>query len=150
MFFYFLLGFQQKEEIELNREITLKWRNRRTTVTPDEIVYIESYNRHLTVVTVNGKTEIVGKLDEFVKMLPHGEFLSVHKSFAVNMRYIKKINRCDVTMTNGSVVPVSVRRKSAAVREYDFYCKSAENTERAAKGENADGVSASGRKWPEK
>ncbi len=107
----------------MNSEIILRWRNERTAVSPDEIIYVESYNRHLIVFTLHAKTEIVGKLDDFLELLPRDEFVSTHKSFAVNMKYISGINRDDVLMVNGALVPMSVRRKTLTLRKYDEYCK---------------------------
>ena len=34
-------------------------------------------------------------------------FFKVHRSFVVGLKYIKKITRTDVTMTNGASVPIS-------------------------------------------
>jgi DNA-binding LytR/AlgR family response regulator len=102
--------------------ITLRWRNRRTAVRIDDILYIESYNRHLSVFTLNGKTEVVGKLSEMAEHLPETDFLCIHKSFVVNMKYITEIDGRGAVLTDGSVLPVSVRRKTAAIKKFDSYC----------------------------
>ena len=107
----------------MNSEIILRWRNERTAVSPDEIIYVESYNRHLIIITTKTRTEIVGKLSDFMELLPREEFVSTHKSFAVNMKYISGIDRDDVLMVNGDLVPMSVRRKTLTLRKYDAYCK---------------------------
>ena len=106
----------------MSSTITLRWRNRRTSVRVDEIVYVESYNRHLSVYTVSGKTEIVGKLGDFMRLLPENEFLSIHKSFTVNMKFITGINECGAVISDGTVLPVSVRKRKAAVEKFDGYC----------------------------
>ena len=103
--------------------ITLKWRNNRIKVNTADIVYVESYNRHLIICTCDGKkAEIVGKLGEFIKLLPHELFISIHKSFAVNMKYISEFNEGGVVMTIGETLPVSVRRKSETLRAFDEFC----------------------------
>ena len=103
--------------------ITLKWRNNRIKVNTADIVYVESYNRHLNICTCDGKkAEIVGKLGEFIKLLPSELFISTHKSFAVNLRYIAEIGDCGVVMTNGEILPVSVRKKSETLRAFDGFC----------------------------
>lgn len=103
--------------------ITLRWRNRRTAVNVGDILYAESYNRHLSVYTLNGKTEVVGKLGDLINLLPENEFVSIHKSFTVNMKYITRINGSGAVLTDGTVLPVSVRKRKAAVEKFDRYCR---------------------------
>ena len=107
----------------MNSLITLRWRNNRITVNTDDIIYIESYNRHLSVNTIRGKTEIVDKLCDFFELLPQEDYLIIHKSFAVNMNYIKELGSSCAVMANGDVLPVSVRRKTQALKLFDEYCK---------------------------
>jgi DNA-binding LytR/AlgR family response regulator len=103
--------------------ITLKWRNNRIKVNTADIVYAESCNRHLIICTCDGKkTEIVGKLGEFFKLLPAELFICCHKSFAVNLKYIAEFNEYGVVMTNGETLPVSVRKKSETLRSFDEFC----------------------------
>ena len=102
--------------------ILLKWRNKRMTVNVDDICYIESYNRHLSVHTVNQTVEVVGKLDEIMFCLS-GDFIRIHKSFAVNMNYIFKIDGNGVTLNSGDVIPISVRKKTQVLNLFDSFCE---------------------------
>ena len=40
----------------------------------------------------------------------HKDFLRVHKSFLVNMQYIRRIEMKEVTLQDGTVLPVSKTR----------------------------------------
>ncbi len=102
--------------------LLLKWRNKRMTVNIEEICYIESYNRHLSVHTVNQTFEVVGKLGEVMTLLG-SDFICIHKSFAVNMNYILRIDENGVTMKSGDILPVSVRKKSIVIDSFDRYCE---------------------------
>ncbi len=103
--------------------ITLKWRNNRIKVNTADIIYAESCNRHLIICTCGGKkTEIVGKLGEFIKLLPPDLFICCHKSFAVNLKHIAEFNEYGVVMSNGEILPVSVRKKSETLRAFDGFC----------------------------
>jgi DNA-binding LytR/AlgR family response regulator len=106
----------------MNDFILLKWRNRRMTVGIDDICYVESYNRHLSVHIVNQTIEVVGKLSEIMTQLG-SDFICIHKSFAVNMKYIFKIDNNGVTMNSGDLLPVSVRKKTQVVNSFDSFCE---------------------------
>ncbi|MBR6335668.1 MAG: LytTR family transcriptional regulator [Clostridia bacterium] len=103
--------------------ITIRWRNKRKIINAEKIVYVESYNRHLIICTETEKCEIVGKLGDFICLLPEGMFLSIHKSFAVNMKYISELSAEGAVMIDGTVLPVSVRRKTRALETFDRFCK---------------------------
>lgn len=107
----------------MNRHIVLRWRNKRKVVKPCDIYYIEGYNRHLSIYTANGKTEIVGKMNDFCQNLPEGHFVRIHQGFTVNMNFIDTINDYDISMKNGDTLPISVRKRTAFLRKYDSFCR---------------------------
>lgn len=105
----------------LNASIILKWERTRNKILINKISYVEGYRRHLTVHTANGSFEAVGKISEIQEILsPHG-FVKVHQGFIVNMNYIKCFGLNEIELTDGSRVPVSVRKKQEALNIYDNY-----------------------------
>ena len=111
-----------RRNVKMDGFITLKWRNRRVIVAPEDIIYVESYNRHLVIHTSDGsETEIVGKLSEFMKLLPQEDFVITHKSFAVNMNYISCFDKDGVILKDSSELPVSVRKRSKALMIFDDF-----------------------------
>lgn len=70
------------------------------------IKYIESNGRKLIIHKLDGDVEYYGKLDTIGEML-ESSFLRCHKSFLVNMVYIKAFVGNEITLTTGEILPVS-------------------------------------------
>ncbi|MBQ3518045.1 MAG: response regulator transcription factor [Clostridia bacterium] len=110
-----------KKYMETNRSIVVKWQNKRNRIALDEISFIEGYNRHLIVHTVNGNFETVGKIPDIYAVLqPHG-FVRTHQGFIVNMHYIRAIEADSVLLTNGQRVMMSVRMRHETLLAYDNF-----------------------------
>ena len=71
-----------------------------------DILYIESENVYIIVHTVHGNHRTRMALTKFMEQLDE-TFFKVHRSFVVGLRYIKKITRTEVIMTNGASIPIS-------------------------------------------
>lgn len=93
----------------------LSWRQRSVLVsTPDEdiklpladICYIEADNIYLNIYTPHGCWRTRSSLAKFSEQLDE-TFIRVHRSYIVSLKYIRKISRAEVTMTNGAAIPIS-------------------------------------------
>ena len=71
-----------------------------------DILYIESENVYIIVHTVHGDYRTRMALTKFMEQLDE-TFFKVHRSFVVGLKYIKKITRTEVIMTNGASAPIS-------------------------------------------
>ncbi|MEG1108011.1 MAG: LytTR family DNA-binding domain-containing protein [Oscillospiraceae bacterium] len=91
-----------------------------------ELCYIESQGNYLFLHTANGEApRIAQKLDELETLLNDCRFLRCHKSYLVNMDYIRKVDD-NFILQNGSVVPIRVRsRKSITEAYYSYFLKHA-------------------------
>ncbi|MBE6811391.1 MAG: response regulator transcription factor [Ruminococcaceae bacterium] len=110
-----------KKYIEINQSIVVKWQNLRTRIALDEISFIEGYNRHLIVHTVNGNFETVGKIPDIYAVLQPQGFVRTHQGFIVNMHYIRAIEADSVLLTNGHRVMMSVRMRHETLLAYDNF-----------------------------
>lgn len=104
---------------ETNETITLKWKNLRWQIAKTDIIYAESYARHITVHTAEKKYEVVGKLSDLYSALENCGFARIHQSFIVNIKNIKCFSYDSVTLTDGTVLPVSERKKASARAKVD-------------------------------
>lgn len=105
----------------VNASIVLRWESTRNKIEIDKISFVEGYRRHLSVHTAGGVFEAVGKMSEIQQLLsPHG-FVRVHQGFIVNMHYIKCFGINEIELTDGSRVPVSVRKRQDALKVYDNF-----------------------------
>lgn len=102
-----------------NETITLKWKNLRWQIKKTDIIYAESYARHITVHTAEKTYEVVGKLTDLYSALEGFGFVRIHQSFIANIRHIKCFSYNSVTLTDGTLLPVSERKKASARAKVD-------------------------------
>ena len=78
----------------------------RVKVDSSDILYFESYNRLINVNLVSGEMiQTKGKISELEQELRSRNFIRIHKSYLINVRYIKKITTKTVTIgKNGQEV----------------------------------------------
>ncbi|MCX4267746.1 MAG: LytTR family DNA-binding domain-containing protein [Lachnospiraceae bacterium] len=91
-----------------------------------EIEYIENVSRTLYIAVVNGEPVISRFLrksfeSDMEELLENENFIQVHKSFIVNLRYIKLYNQSQIVMFSDKVVPVSRSRQTEVKRIYLQY-----------------------------
>lgn len=70
-----------------------------------EILYFESSNRTINIVTTNGVDMFYGILENVLEKVPY--FVYIHKSYLVNLNYITKVEFAQVTMSNNVILPIS-------------------------------------------
>ena len=94
-----------------------------TAVPYSEIEYIENASRKLDIHLTNG--EIVTSIfmrksfdEEIEELVQVQNFICVHKSFLINMNYIRKLNQSDMILDSGTRIPVSRRRTLQVKKEY--------------------------------
>lgn len=83
----------------------------------DEVVRVQSSNKYSIVFTTDKKQHIVSKpLSRFEEVLIKKGFIRIHDSHIINMNHVKSYNKGkggEIGMSDGSMVPISVRRKDA-------------------------------------
>ena len=101
----------------------VKTRDGLTSTPYSRIEYIENVSRTLDIHLANGeniKSIFIRKSfdDEVGELLCNKNFLQVHKSFVINLKYVKKLLPDSVLMENGKSIPESKRRTADVKREY--------------------------------
>lgn len=85
-------------------------------ITMDDIVFLEASGTYTTIV-LSDKTQVVSSkpLGEFEELLSKkANFFRAHRSFIVNLRYVKKLSNKDgdiIIMSSGAEIPLSRYRK---------------------------------------
>ena len=98
------------------KRILLHTKNAIEIVNQNEINYLQADSNYCNVYTSDGKRIMVTKtLNSLEKLLDENVFMRIHRSFTANINCIKKIasedGAFDVVLLDGSVLPVSRRRK---------------------------------------
>lgn len=75
----------------------------------DEILYVEAMGGHVLWHCKDTTIESVGSLKN-VELELSKDFVRVHRSYMVNKKLVKSIQRCSVTMINGEVVPIPYKK----------------------------------------
>lgn len=72
-----------------------------------EILYIEARGHYLTFRTTDGAPRQRAKIGDALKRLPPELFVRCHRSFIVNLLYIRRFTRDAVLLSSGETIPVS-------------------------------------------
>lgn len=77
-----------------------------------ELIYVEAQNRKVIYYTSGREQIVCTELFSSVcnSLLQHREFIQVHRSFLVNMNYIRSIGTMDMCLHNGTNIPLAQRR----------------------------------------
>ncbi len=87
----------------------------------DDIIYIET-NRHKNIFYTQSQTlSIYRKMDDLENELKNMGFVRVHKSFLINMKYIKKISSYRMTLTTGKEISVPKSRYPEVKQQYTLF-----------------------------
>lgn len=78
-----------------------------------DILYFESINRKINVITCGRTDMFYGVLNDIHKNLQPFNFLYIHKSFLVNYIHIVKFEYSQVTMSDNCVLPISQQNRKA-------------------------------------
>lgn len=110
----------------------VKMKGRLAQVRYSEIEYIENANRRLEVHMVNGdmlKSLVIRKsFEEEIKEIANkNNFEQVHKSFLVNLDYVKQLTPNSIMMKSGRKLPISKARAAKVKREYLLFVSSKYN-----------------------
>ena len=87
-------------------------------LSPDEVMFVEAYHRHLFIHTAAQTIDICGRLNDAARELEGYGFLLCHQGFLVNTKYIHHIEGDSILLTTGECVPISSRRRKAFLERY--------------------------------
>lgn len=85
-----------------------------TRLCADEIFYVEAFAHTVCIHTGEGAVEAQASIGELEKELAGEPFVRCHRSYLVNLRHIRRIDKSELTLDSGARLPVS-RRLYAAV-----------------------------------
>lgn len=96
-----------EESFNEDRKIEVSENGTHRLIKCQEIRYIKSENVYLEVVTGQEKFCIRRKLKEIMEELPKEMFVLVHRSYIINLKYVKNFVGNEITLDAGTKIPVS-------------------------------------------
>lgn len=90
----------------------------------DRIQYLEVRDHELTIKYDDNVERILGTMRQYDKMLSSKGFIRIHQSFLVNYRYIYSVNKTDVKLLDGTLLPLSRNRISETKTKLQVFTRS--------------------------
>jgi len=113
----------EKMDYEEN-EMTFDFQEGKTTISLENILYIES-NLHRLIFYMAGEDAvhytIYTKLDDVAELLQNKGFCRIHKSYLVNLKYVKSVERYRAVLSNGKSLAISKARFLDTRNEFACY-----------------------------
>lgn len=87
--------------------IVLETSKKSVKLSYDDIHYCIMFSPYIDIHTYSEKITVRKKISEIETMLPDEHFVRCHRSYIVNIRYIKSIEKCNLVLENGVKIPIS-------------------------------------------
>lgn len=71
------------------------------------VLYFKSNRKLITIISISAKDEFYGTMSSMIEQLSPQGFISPHKSYLVNYRFIKAFYADTVVMVNGDEIPIA-------------------------------------------
>ncbi len=108
------------QEIKANRFV-FQMDGMSNVVPMDAIYYLEVFNHHTVLHTVDQEFTFRATLKDVLTQLPAGYFGMPHQSFILNFAHIRTATSKEVHLTNGVYIPVSRRKQKEFERQFHQY-----------------------------
>jgi len=95
-----------RAESRVQASIVLNCAGEQRRIIISQIYYFEVFNRIVTVYYRDGSFEFYSTLSRLEDSLARRGFVRVHRAYLVSERYIANFNRKEITLTNGTTIPV--------------------------------------------
>lgn len=104
----------------VNRRLEIKYRSETISLLYEDIIYLESMG-HLVVIHVEGGDYYAyDRLEKMKENLPE-QFVHCHKSYVVNMDYIRRIEKRKIILMNEKEIPISKARYAETRSQFIEY-----------------------------
>lgn len=109
-------------KIAVNNEIILDTVRGSIHISVSEIMYAEAFGRTSRLYMRGGeKIDCNVGIGALLEELTAEPFIHCHRSYAVNLKYVRTVGRTEVTLDDGNIVPVSRRIYSEVSRAFVEY-----------------------------
>ena len=88
---------------------------------PSELVYAEAAERVTKLVLLEQQEEFSIKISDLEALLPERQFVLCHRSYLVNLGFIRYLRRRELELTTGARIPVSKYRQAEVQRKLMNY-----------------------------
>lgn len=116
---------QKRRGERFEASLTIKNKARTEKVYLSEIVYLEVFNRKVTLHKMHGQIEFYGRLTDLEERLG-ADFVRCHRAYIVNLRYVRCYDGTGITLENGESVLMAKTKYAGFVHRYMEYIRKRE------------------------
>lgn len=104
-----------------NTLISLDSRATRVHIPVDSIIYIESREHQLTIHSKKDVYYDSSSLTAFLIKLSSLNFIQIHKSYIINLDYLKGINKNEILLFDNTRIPIGRKYRDLFYERYQEY-----------------------------
>ena len=112
-----------KKQILDKRTIQVQDMDRQTILYVNDILYLEAQNKNVKIVLREQSLYDKNGIDFYTQCLVSDDFYRVHRSYLINFNYITFIEKLNVQMANGDLIPISRLRKKLFDEAFQSFVK---------------------------
>lgn len=101
--------------------ITFDLKGRKTAIKLTEIVYLESFLHEIIIHTLNDTYRYSGSFQNMFDLINSSNIIRIHKSYAINMFWMKEIHKDEIVMNNGVILNIGKKYKNSVLLVYKEY-----------------------------
>lgn len=90
-----------------SRQIIIKEDGEEILIDINDVIYMESMNQNVRIVTAGGEHVIRYNISDFEDQLKNDGFFRIHRGYLISLSKVKKLSGNDVIMDGGETLPVS-------------------------------------------
>ena len=124
--FHEAIEFAVEQALQKQRVLYVNTKEGIHKILYDEIEYVENVSRTLYISVVK-KEPIISRFlrksfeSDMIELLESENFVQVHKSFIVNLNYVKLYSQSQIIMSSEKVIPISRNKQTEVKRLYLQY-----------------------------
>ena len=96
---------------QLDGLFTYKKRQEVYKIDVKDILYFESMDREIRMLTIKGEEKFYGKLEDVLAQVGKYQFMQIHKSYIVSYNQVTQFKYEQVLLANGECLPISQSRR---------------------------------------
>lgn len=112
-----------QDENDNSKYITIEMPKKSLKLNYDNIQYCIMFSPYIDIHTNSDKITLRKKISDIEKLLPRTTFIRCHRSYLVNLKYIKTITKDNVILDNGVKIPISRGRYNEVNEAFiNYFC----------------------------
>lgn len=111
----------KKYVLDNYKVITFDLKGRKTAIKLSDIIYIESYLHEMVIHTKDDRYNYSGTFKSVVELINSTNIVRVHKSYAVNLFWVKEIREDNIIFNNGYSIKCGYKYKNDFINSYKEY-----------------------------